>query len=293
MSADDDLDPGDAFELIADETRLGIVRALAEASEEGWGTALSFSELRRRVGARDSGGFNYHLDRLDGTFVRKAEEGYRLRYPGSLLYRMVIAGYFTSRAEVDPFGTGSTCFECGAELEAEYGDGLLSIECPDCGREYQRSEFPPSGAAHRSGDDLLYAFDQYVRHQLLLNTRGICYWCTGPMEPEVQRRSDFGLASEGEEMVFVARSCEHCGGFMFTLPGECALYHPAVVSFFHERGVDVTERPLWELDFVSDPERTTVHEEDPWRIGVTVRCEGDEMEVVVDGTGEVMEVVEG
>lgn len=248
--------------------------------------------LRHRVGARDSGGFNYHLDRLEGTFVRKTEEGYRLRYPGSLLYRTVIAGYSTSRAEVDPFGTGSTCFECGSELEAEYGDGILSIECPDCGREYQLSEFPPSGAAHRSGEDLLYAFDQCVRHQLLLNTRGICYRCTGPMVPEVQRRSDFGPASEGEEMVFVARTCQYCGGFMFTLPGECVLYHPAVVSFCHERGVDVTERPLWELPFVFDPERTTVHGEDPWRIGVTVAADGDEMAVVIDGTGSVVDIVE-
>jgi len=43
-------------------------------------------------------------------------------------------------------------------------------------------------------------------------------------------------------MVFLARECEHCGGFVFTLPGECRLYHPAVVSCFHERGVDATER---------------------------------------------------
>lgn len=93
-------------------------------------------------------------------------------------------------------------------------------------------------------------------------------------------------------MVFLARECEHCGGFMFTLPGECVLYHPAVVSFFHERGVDVTERPLWELDFVSDPSRTSIRGEDPWRIGVTIACDGEEMELLMDGTGEVVEVVE-
>jgi hypothetical protein len=292
MSDTDDIDPGDAFELIADETRLGIVRALAEASEGGLGTALSFSELRRRVGVHDSGGFNYHLDRLQGHFVRKTEEGYELRYPGTLLYRTIVAGYFTSRGSVEPFGTGSACFDCGAELRATYGDGTLEIRCPDCRREYQGTDFPPGGVAHRSDEELLYAFDQYVRHQILLVTRGICYWCTGPMSPEVQRRTDTGLAPEGGEVVFIARTCEHCGGFMFTYPGECVLYHPTVVSFFHERGVDVTERPLWELDFVSDPDRTAVHEEDPWRIGVTLRCEGDEMAATLDETGAVIEVGE-
>ena len=293
MSDAEDLGPGDAFELIANETRLEVVRVLAEASIGGRPVPLSFSELRRRVGMRDSGGFNYHLDRLEGTFVRKTEEGYRLRYPGTLLYRMIASGYFTSRTEIGPFGTGSACFDCGAELRAEFSDGTFEVECPDCGREYQGTDFPPSGTTHRSGEELLYAFDQYVRHQVLVIAQGICYWCTGPMSPEVQRRTDPGLAPEGGEVVFIARTCERCGGFMFTLPGECVLYHPAVVSFFHQRGVDVTERPLWELEFVSDPARTTVHEEDPWRIGVTVTCGSDEMEVVVDGSGEVVEVVGG
>lgn len=255
----------------------------------GYATPVSFSELRRRVGTRDSGQFNYHLDRLRGTFVRETDSGYELRYPGALLYRTIAAGFFTSRAEVDPFETGSTCFDCGATLRAEYGDGTLEVGCPDCGREYQGTDFPPSGATHRSGEELLYAFDQYVRHQLLLLTRGICYWCTGQMAPEIQRRTDPGLSSDGGEIVFITRTCEHCGGFLFTLPGESVLYHPAVVSFFHGRGVDVTERPLWELEFISDPTRTTVHEEEPWRIGVTIACDGDEMEVVVDGTGEVVE----
>ena len=290
MSDADDLDLDDVFGLVSNETRLDIVRTLAEASGEERAVPMSFSELRRRVGTRDSGRFNYHLDRLQGQFVRKTETGYALRYPGTLLYRMILAGYFTSRAEVAPFGTGGTCFECGAELRAAYDDGTLRIECPDCGREYQNTDFPPSGATDRSGEDLLFAFDQYVRHQVLLIARGICYWCTGPMAPEVQRRTDSGLAPEDGEVVFLARACEHCDGFMFTLPGECVLYHPAVVSFFHERGVDVTERPLWELEFVSDPARTTVHDEEPWRIGVTVACDGDEMEVVIDGAGEVVTI---
>ena len=291
MSDAEDLAPGDAFELIANETRLDIVRALAEAPGEGYATTLSFSELRKRAGTRDSGQFNYHLDRLQGTFVRKTEGGYELRYPGVLLYRTIAAGFFTSRVEVGPVETGSPCFDCGGPLRAEYEDGVLEVGCPDCGREYQGTDFPPSGVTHRSGEDLLYAFDQYVRHQLLLLTRDICYWCTGPMTAEVQRRTDPGLSPEDGEIVFLTRTCEHCGGFLFTLPGECALYHPAVVSFFHARGVDVTERPLWELDFVSDPDRTTVREEDPWRIGVTIGCEGEEMEVVVDEAGEVVEVI--
>ena len=40
----------------------------------------TFSELREAVGMRDSGQFNYHLDKLLGTFVRVTEEGLRNCY---------------------------------------------------------------------------------------------------------------------------------------------------------------------------------------------------------------------
>ncbi|MFW5935339.1 MAG: DUF7347 domain-containing protein, partial [Halolamina sp.] len=46
-------DPTDALAVLADETRVAILRALAEADEP-----LPFSELRRRADIRDPGRFN-------------------------------------------------------------------------------------------------------------------------------------------------------------------------------------------------------------------------------------------
>jgi DNA-binding transcriptional ArsR family regulator len=74
------------FDLLSDETRLAIVRALAERRFEHPDRAdvppdragLSFSELRTRVGARDAGRFNYHLGKLRGALVEKTPDGYRL-----------------------------------------------------------------------------------------------------------------------------------------------------------------------------------------------------------------------
>lgn len=82
-------EPSDALTVLADETRIAILRALADA--EG---ALAFSELRRRAGVDDAGRFNYHLSKLREYFVREVDGGYALRHAGS---RVVAAA-----EDVDP-----------------------------------------------------------------------------------------------------------------------------------------------------------------------------------------------
>ena len=62
------LAPDDAFELLGNETRVRILQTLGTADEP-----VPFSELHDRVGLRDSGQFNYHLDRLVGHFLQKTD----------------------------------------------------------------------------------------------------------------------------------------------------------------------------------------------------------------------------
>lgn len=70
-------EPTQVFRLLSDETRLAIVTALADAAEP-----VCFSTLRGRVGAADSGRFNYHLGKLRGTLVTKRADGYVLTPAG-------------------------------------------------------------------------------------------------------------------------------------------------------------------------------------------------------------------
>lgn len=76
----DPTDPTDALSVLADETRIAILRALADADEP-----LSFSRLRERADVRDSGRFSYHLQRLCEYFVRETPEGYELGHAGARL----------------------------------------------------------------------------------------------------------------------------------------------------------------------------------------------------------------
>ncbi|APW96600.1 transcriptional regulator [Halobiforma lacisalsi AJ5] len=111
-------DPTDALEALGDETRLAILRTLAEADEP-----LPFSELRDRVGVRDSGRFNYHLSRLCEYFVRERTDGYELGHAGTRLIATADAAT-TDAAMAGAEGTD------GTEPAAESNDG-----CPVCGEE--------------------------------------------------------------------------------------------------------------------------------------------------------------
>jgi len=57
------LSPDEAFALLANDTRVGILRALWADFESGKrGNALPYSELFGRVEIADSGNFSYHLE---------------------------------------------------------------------------------------------------------------------------------------------------------------------------------------------------------------------------------------
>jgi len=98
----------EALAAVANEHRLAILRELAAADDP-----LAFSELRDRVGIRDTGLFNYHLTELCDRFVREREGGYELGHAGE---RVVLAA-----GDLDPSGA--------AALADRTGDG----ECPVCG----------------------------------------------------------------------------------------------------------------------------------------------------------------
>jgi hypothetical protein len=74
-----------------------------------------------------------------------------------------------------------------------------------------------------------------------------------------------------------------------TTVGEVLLTHPAVVSFLHERGVDVESVPTWELEFCVTDRAVSIESTDPLRLRVTVECDGDELDLVVDETLSVLE----
>ena len=279
----------DAFALVGNELRAEILRVLGEVPHEG----LSFSELRSRVDEDvDSGQFNYHLQKLVGPFVEDTDDGYVLRAPGLSLYRAIQSGAFNRERSVGPFGAGFDCYFCATPVEASYEDGSFRLMCPGCDHLFASTMLPPSAVEGETAE-LLARVDQYNRHRMLLASRGVCPVCVNPLDLEFVPPEE--VWSEGSERleVFVHRSCPHCGRSQHMTVGLALLYHPALISFFYDHGVDLTAVNHWELEFVLSDNYTTVRSRDPWEVELSVTLDDEALELVVDEELNVLETARG
>lgn len=272
-------DPERAFALLGNDTRAAIMEVLGETPHEG----LSFSELRERVDRDvDSGQFNYHLQQLVGEFVEHADAGYTLSPRGLAIYRAIRSGSITGGAAVEPFDVGVDCYFCGGPVRASYREGSFNVRCSDCGHVYANTAVPPATVEDVDPDELLERVDQYTRHELLAYSRGVCPVCVNDLDPSFVPGEEVWSTGAEHLEVFVAHECDNCGQRHFMSVGLALLYHPAVVSFFHDRGVDVTRRPTWELAWAMTDETLTVRSRDPWEVVLGVPCGDDVLELVVE-----------
>jgi DNA-binding HxlR family transcriptional regulator len=281
QECEDCVPPADAFSLVGDETRLSILEALWRLD----GLAR-FSELHGEVDVRDSAQFNYHLDKLTGTFVRKVEEdelasdhgGYELLTAGERIVQAILAGSFTEhpRREIE---ITDPCVRCGATLDARYADEQLTIECPDCGHGHGEYPFPPGGLHDRSDREVLEAFDQRVRHLHCLAKDGVCPECNGRMETTIERAGECCLGVG----LRATHRCVQCAHELCSAVGLGLLDYSEVVGFYGDHGVALSETPYWRLAWCVDDRPVTVLSEDPWRVEVSITAEGETLAVTLDG----------
>lgn len=230
-----------------------------------------------------------HVAELSGTFVHETDEGVKL-LPGANILLKTLGAYARPDVRVEPFETGGACQECGGALVARYEHQVAAVECSACGTPFFHLAFPPREAAERSREGFLWAFERRARTQLRLSARGVCYWCSGPIETTLSRPD--GGEKEVHHAVEVSHTCRRCEGYINTTVGENVLALAPVVAFCHDRGVDLAAVPCWELSFAMAADAVAVTGEDPWRFEVTVEAGGDRLEVVLDGDLSVVETRE-
>jgi hypothetical protein len=280
-----DLSPSEAFALLGNETRIDILQGLQDATaDRPESAAVSFSELYEQVDVDDSAHFNYHLKQLLDHFVRKDEDGYRFRTPGRKVVRSVFAGTFTGRTEVGPFAAPGDCYHCEGDLRARYADERLVVECDDCGRTHVDYPFPPGGFDDRTPEEFLDAFHHHVRHHYCLAADGVCPECMGRMETTLDTETEVP-----DWTVAVVHACERCDNRLTSTLGLNLLDTAAVLTFFSDRGVDLTTRPFWTNDWCVSDRHTTVLSTDPTRVRLDLPCDGDRLSVTVDETFSLLE----
>lgn len=264
--------PEGVFELLADETRIGILRALGETPD----SALAFSALYDRVDVADSGNFNYHLDRLTGVFVDRTDDGYELTHAGRQVVGAMYAGTYTTNATVEAMAVGWDCLLCGGEMLVSYADERATFRCDDCGKGAAFA-FPPGSLDQFSRSELPTAFARWY-HQLFQRVvDGFCHVCAGRLDGEL-RRPPGGTEADPQPSL-AAFECRRCGSVATISGVALASFHPIVQGFLAEHGFDVSARHPSQVWGELDRFETLIRSRDPIRLEVQFEHAGEVVSV--------------
>lgn len=293
----DVVEPAEAFGALADGTRVAILRALWETD----GHAATFSTLREAVGNPDSGRFSYHLGELVGLFVTRTDDGYELTQAGKQVNGAIDGGAYTMEGSIEPLALEGSCRVCAGALELRYGDELVRVECEECPAT---SEFavPPGVFAGHDRGSIPRVASRYLRTTIRHVASGFCWFCDGRVRPTVAPApavldqdelppDAVPAAFDGrvEDVPWVRFDCRRCDATSKIGLDQVLLDHPAVAGFYHDHGVDVRERFVWEFPRLGE-DPPAVAGRNPFRAEVTYGADGDELALVVDGDLDVVDV---
>lgn len=307
------------FEILGNDTRLAILLALWEAIEPGFPPpdnelhTLSFSELQERVGMRDSGQFNYHLNRLVGPYVDQQGEGYVLTNTAEQILRRIFAGTFADYESFEGKPSEVECHHCGGSSVLDYDDGVLMLRCTNCEGVFRGfeeppgtlaiSERPPAGLVDRSPQEFFQYGNAWDRHRFEAAANGVCPDCSGLVSTRIHRCQNHDISAESvcdtcgwlDEFQAVM-VCSVCKSTYRTPAKDLIFLHLPVKVFFYERGLD-PER-IW--DSWDDPDvlaeaikQVKVLNEDPLELSVSVELDGDQLNVRLDNEGQLVDISEG
>lgn len=208
-------DPETAFALLGHDLRLAILQAFFEEETEPTPEALdaaradrrrSFSELMRAVGVRDSGRFNYHLDRLEGVYVERDGDAYVPTAGAVAVHRAVVANRPTADPPTD-LDLSAPCPSCGATMRGRYDQEYLTVDCPDCTAVWGFTyPFPTNGVRERDGAAVIAAVHDRLLHHVALARRGQCPDCAGVTTVTLPRDR-----LDGEATPVTRLRCDTCG----------------------------------------------------------------------------------
>jgi DNA-binding HxlR family transcriptional regulator len=309
-------DPEDVFTLLSDETRMEILRALWTTDDPA-----AFSELHEATGIRDSGQFNYHLDRLVGQFVRKTPDGYELTQAGKEINGAIEAGSYTLEATFEPIALDDPCPSCGGKRTLAYEDEVVTIECESCAVNYH-FVVPPGVIAGHDNEAIPRVASRYLHTTFHQIQSGFCWFREGHTQPTVEiveapaesadgddpeggesgeadleseastgdtTTGDTGGDDDSGEVPIVRYDCERCGHTTTASLRLATLDHPAVRSVYHEQGIDIRNRPVREFP-AFDSDHLNVRSRDPLRASVTYTVRGETLILVPEEDGEVVDV---
>lgn len=286
--------PSDAFQALGNDVRMSIIRTLAEANEDGAvvPTTKSFSQLHEASETDTSAQFAYHLRQLTDHYLEEEDDGYRFTYAGLKIARTIAAGTYTDSVDIAPVLLETACPFCAEPtLEAQSDDNYLSIGCSSCERRLLTLPFLPGGYQAHSPEDLLCAFDRHYRHRVGLMADGFCPECGAAVDASVKYAPEQTVQplpdAEDAERVQCHLNCGHCGYRLRCPVTLSVLDHSAVVSFYYEHGIDIQDRPVWN---VGSEWREAVLSDDPWCVCVSTQLDDELLSLFVGNDTTVADI---
>ncbi|WP_415378791.1 hypothetical protein [Halosimplex sp. TS25] len=266
----------EAFGALADPTRVTILREFAAAMRErdhdspGIVPELPFSEIYERVDVDSTSQLSYHLERLDGTYLRSTDDGWQFTTAGDAVVRLYLSDAYADDAAFDPVPVDEPCPYCGAESLRVAVEGLvLYRECDDCGERTGTMPVTPAQVHGRDAQSLLASAEARMVTYFWRFREGVCPECGSAADCWVR---DVSAEPIPGESIGVAE-CEQCWrGLNGPLPIWLAT-HPATVAFHWDHGVDALslsvgdlldrrERGDWQTDRVGDEYAVTYRLDD-------------------------------
>lgn len=300
--ADSAMSPEDAFDVVGEDTRIQILKALGEADEP-----LAYSELRDRI-EYDSTNFHYHLKRLDGHFIRKTEAGYTLQQAGGRVVKAILSGVVTENPVLDRTPVETPCFLCGGDMELRYQQEVVGLFCADCGgtragpgartEKAQRPAdvvgtlgLPPAGVYDRTPSEILRAAEVWTVTQGQAVARDVCPWCSASLRHSVSACDDHdpvdGRCDSCNRRfgVLVHVTCTNCIFDQTSTGTSRLLSSPDVMAFMLDHGIDPISPDAFHLTA-----EETIRSTDPFEGCFTFTVDRDVLTVTVDDDFSVVDV---
>jgi hypothetical protein len=310
------LSPDEAFSTLGNETRVRILQTLGEA--EG---PLSFTELRDRLGIRQGGQFNYHLEKVVGHFVGKTDEGYLLRQPGRRVVQAILSGAVTDDPDLGVTRIDEDCWMCGAPIAVSFDQERLDLYCTGCEGAYgapshrwpdqlarRTPDVPadvsylgtmvlqPAGVEGRTADEAYRTAFTWEMLDYFAISSDTCPRCSGRIEKSVRtceaHDTSAGLcAACGDRYeVQLTADCRNCpyqsrGAFVHTLYGTRELLAFLTTNGASPLSPDVGVHPFEVVSGYDEEVLST----DPFGARFTFAVDGATLTLTVDDAFDVVD----
>jgi hypothetical protein len=277
MPRDPPSSPEEVFSALGNQVRIEILRSFLEADRSGDGV-LSFTEIYDTLQIKSTSQLSYHLDRLDGPFLQKTDDGYALTLAGDRIVRAILSGTYSEKPHFDPIRIEGVCAECGpTTLRAEHRNVDLVVCCPTCESPVVTYDLLPAEIVDRTSIEVLKSCDRRVHQAYATALRGTCSLCGGKTDIEITEAT-----ADRPVDVDCLIQCRRCHYPVHAPLSVSLCYHPEVITFYWERGLNILEVPFWRIHEYLDEWAIEVTGTEPLRAHVAAGFAGDELSLSID-----------